>query len=144
MRESLRAEFVELVPRELQEGVLYVSREYRTAVHRCCCGCGQRVVTPLSPAKWMMREEEDGTVSLNPSIGNWSFPCRSHYWIRSGRVIEAGDMSNAQVQRGREHDARLVKSHIESKQDSVFELGSLLDLIGAAWRWLVSLVKGKK
>lgn len=143
MRESLRAEFVELVPRELQEGVIYVSREYRTAVHRCCCGCGQRVVTPLSTAKWLLHEEEDGTVSLNPSIGNWSFPCRSHYWIRSGRVIEAGDMSNAQVQRGREHDARLVKSHIDSKQDSGSESGSLLDLIGAAWRWLVSLVKGK-
>ena len=27
---------------------------------------------------------------LYPSIGNWQFPCRSHYWIRRNRIIWAG------------------------------------------------------
>ena len=27
------------------------------------------------------------TVSLSPSIGNFQFPCKSHYWIRENRVI---------------------------------------------------------
>jgi hypothetical protein len=26
------------------------------------------------------------TISLDPSIGNWSFPCQSHYWITSSEV----------------------------------------------------------
>lgn len=26
------------------------------------------------------------TVSLRPSVGNWSYPCQSHYWLRRGRV----------------------------------------------------------
>lgn len=31
------------------------------------------MVTPLNPAKWGLTEV-NGTVSLNPSVGNWSFP----------------------------------------------------------------------
>ena len=30
------------------------------------------------------------TISLNPSIGNWSYPCRSHYWIKGNRVVWDG------------------------------------------------------
>ena len=41
--------FVEFVPDELAEATLYISMPYATAVHSCLCGCGQRVVTPLSP-----------------------------------------------------------------------------------------------
>ncbi|MGW5416889.1 DUF6527 family protein [Actinomadura geliboluensis] len=28
-------------------------------------------------------------MSLDPSIGNWSLPCRSHYGVRRGRVQQA-------------------------------------------------------
>lgn len=73
------------IPEELEDGILYVSMQFGTVVHRCACGCGEEVVTPLGPAEWQL--SYDGrSISLAPSIGNWSFPCRSHYWIESGKV----------------------------------------------------------
>lgn len=78
-------EFVEFAPPELKEGVLYVSMIYASAVHRCCCGCGEKVVTPFSPTDWKLTFDGD-SVSLHPSIGNWSFKCRSHYWIERNAV----------------------------------------------------------
>jgi hypothetical protein len=44
------------------------------------------------------------TVSLDPSIGNWSFPCQSHYWIRNNRIKWAPKWSREQIERGRTHD----------------------------------------
>jgi len=71
--------------------------------HKCCCGCGQEVVTPLSPTYWKLTF--DGrSISLDPSIGNWSFPCKSHYWIRSGKVRWAGMWTHEQIEAGREAD----------------------------------------
>ena len=83
---ELRPEYVDLMPKVIEEGVLYISKKYGTAVHKCCCGCGQKVVTPLKPTEWSLSVSTGG-VSLPPSIGNWSFPCRSHYWIRDNRVV---------------------------------------------------------
>ena len=37
-------QFVEFIPKVLDEGVLYVSMTYATARHLCFCGCGMRVV----------------------------------------------------------------------------------------------------
>ena len=92
----LRHEFVDHIPEQLDDGVLYVSIRFGTVVHLCACGCGEEVVTPLSPAEW--RLTYDGrTVSLAPSIGNWSFPCRSHYWIDEGAVRWARDFSETEV-----------------------------------------------
>lgn len=88
-RHTLRHEFVEYVPETLDEGVLYVSIPYRTVVHRCCCGCGTEIATPISPADWQLMFDGD-SVSLYPSIGNWSLPCKSHYWIRENQVLWAG------------------------------------------------------
>jgi hypothetical protein len=102
----VRPQFVEFIPEELEEGVLYISQTYRTAVHRCCCGCGREVVTPLSPADWTL-EVINGAVTLRPSVGNWSLPCRSHYIIREGKVVWARDMSRDEIERGRIHDQHL-------------------------------------
>jgi Family of unknown function (DUF6527) len=78
--------FVTTVPAQPEEGVLYVSIEYATAIHLCACGCRREVITPIQPTKWSMTFD-GASVSLRPSIGNWSFPCRSHYWIdRGGNV----------------------------------------------------------
>lgn len=41
---------------------------------------------------------------MHPSIGNWSHSCRSHYVIRNGRVIQARDMSTAEIDEGRAYD----------------------------------------
>ena len=95
--------FVRSIPKDLEPGVLYLSMEYATAIHSCCCGCGNQVVTPLSPTDWQMYF--DGiSVSLTPSIGNWSFPCRSHYFITKGKIIEAAQWNKTQIQSGRKQD----------------------------------------
>jgi len=40
---ELIPEFVESVPPELEDGVIYISMIYGTAIHKCCCGCGEKV-----------------------------------------------------------------------------------------------------
>jgi len=102
-RETVVHEFVDLIPDALDEGKIYVSVEYATVVHKCCCGCGKEVVTPLSPTDWMLIFNGKA-ISLDPSIGNWSFPCRSHYWIRNNRVKWAEQWSQARIDANRAHD----------------------------------------
>jgi hypothetical protein len=99
----LAHKFVEFIPRELEPNTIYISIPYATVIHNCCCGCGNRIVTPLSPAEWKLTF--DGrTVSLEPSIGNWRYPCRSHYWIRNNRVVWSDDWSDEEVTAARRRD----------------------------------------
>lgn len=97
-------QFVEAVPKRLDDGVLYVSETYGTASHKCACGCGMRVVTPLTPTDWKLVREEDGSVSLFPSIGNWDYPCQSHYWIRGNHIVWAPKMSRSRIEAARALD----------------------------------------
>ena len=109
---KLRHEFVDHIPEQLDDDVLYVSIRFGTMVHRCACGCGEEVVTPLGAAEW--RLTYDGrTVSLTPSIGNWSFPCRSHYWIDEGIVRWARGFSEAEV--------ALVRQEARTRRDGYYE-----------------------
>ncbi len=108
--DELSCEFVTAIPDKLAAGTLYVSMEYATVVHRCCCGCGNEVVTPLSPTDWKLTYDGE-VISLHPSIGNWSFKCRSHYWIRGNLVHWAGPMSDTQVQAIRQHDLETKAAH---------------------------------
>ena len=100
---SITPRFVEFVPEELEEGILYISEVHGTAIHKCCCGCGEEVVTPLTPADWHLRKQ-GRTVSLTPSIGNWNYACQSHYWIRKNRVEWAPRMSEEQIRRVQARD----------------------------------------
>jgi hypothetical protein len=104
-RESIRHGFVDVIPDQLEEGVLYISVPYATVLHRCLCGCGAEIVTPLSPTDWELAFNGE-TVSLSPSIGNWSYPCQSHYWIRRNRVHWARRMSAREIAKVREQDRR--------------------------------------
>lgn len=97
--------FVEVVPEVLEAGTLYVCPAHATMLHLCACGCGSEVVLPLSPIDWRLTFDGE-TVSVEPSVGSWALPCRSHYVIDRGRVRWAGDWSEDEVRRGREHDRR--------------------------------------
>lgn len=111
-QQTLRPEFVVVIPERLEDGVLYICEQYRTVAHNCCCGCGQEVITPLSPADWSL-QRVGGSVTLHPSIGNWSFPCRSHYFIRRNQVVWAKSMSNSEVDRVRRRDQRDKAAYIK-------------------------------
>lgn len=108
--DELQHRFVEYIPEQLEEGMLYISIEYMTVTHLCCCGCGREVSTTLSPTDW--RLIFDGrTVSLEPSIGSWTLPCRSHYFITRNRVIWARGWSAAEIESGRRYDAARKLQH---------------------------------
>jgi hypothetical protein len=108
--QTLAHRFVRNVPRELDPGVLYISMDYATAVHSCCCGCGDRVVTPFTPTDWRMTFDGE-SVTLHPSVGNWNQKCRSHYVIQKSRVLEAGPWSASQVEAERRRDKRAKAAH---------------------------------
>lgn len=110
-------EFVEFIPEKLEERTLYISKKYGTAVHKCCCGCGREVVTPLSPTGW--RLTFDGkSVSLYPSIGSWSLPCQSHYFITKNKVTWAPRWSKRQIARGRKQEALAKKIYYARKSET--------------------------
>ena len=110
----LRHRFVDFIPGVLEEGVLYVSIEYMTVAHKCCCGCESEVSTPLSPTDW--RLIFDGrSVSLEPSIGSWCLPCRSHYWIRNNQVRWAPKWTEEQIQAGRMHSMHLKQAYFKTE-----------------------------
>ena len=99
----LEHRFVEDIPESLDPGVLYISMEYATAAHSCCCGCGEEVITPFTPTDWKMTFDGE-TISLKPSVGSWTLACRSHYVIDRGKVIEAGPWTDEQVEAERRRD----------------------------------------
>lgn len=142
--DQLAHRFVRSIPKELEPGVLYMSMEYATAIHSCCCGCGSQVVTPLSPTDWQMSFDGE-SISLSPSIGNWSFPCRSHYFIKKGKIVEAGQWESKQVEAGRKQD-RLNKARFyQTEKDlSVVKIKDESNkpinkgLLKKLWLWIFS------
>jgi len=99
----LKHEFVEFIPAELQERTLYISIRFATVSHLCPCGCKNKAVTPLKPTDWKLIFDGK-TVSLHPSVGNWSFPCRSHYWVKNNRIQWAEDRPKERIDAGRASD----------------------------------------
>lgn len=111
----LKHEFVEYIPDDLKEGTIYVSIAFVTAAHKCCCGCGNEVITPLSPTDWEVTF--DGKfISLDPSIGNWNFPCQSHYWIKRNKVRWAPRWSRKEIEAGRFHDRSVKESYFHGTE----------------------------
>jgi hypothetical protein len=108
---TIQYEFVDVIPEDIATRTLYISLKYNTAIHACMCGCGEEVVTPLSPHRGWILTYDGVSVSLFPSIGNWALPCRSHYWIDEGRVTWAPSWSDEEVREHRLLGGTIRPSH---------------------------------
>lgn len=111
----LQHKFVEFIPHKIEEGILYISLDYCTAIHRCACGCGNEVVTPISPTDWKL-SFNGKAISLHPSIGNWNFECQSHYWIKNNKVEYAGRWTKEEIDIGRVQDKNHKTQYFECDQ----------------------------
>lgn len=83
---SLETVFVHRVPDKIEEGILYVCMECNLVVHLCPCGCGEKVVLPIDSNQWILSYDGSG-ITLLPSVGNYQFKCKSHYYIRNSEVV---------------------------------------------------------
>ena len=126
LRPTFEHRFVEFVPDHLEEGVIYISIPYTTAVHKCGCGCGNQVVTPLSPRFWEITFDGE-TVTLFPSVGSWSFPCQSHYWIQRSRLISSRRWTDDEIRYARGLDAWARKRYFERQLEEDTEASKAED-----------------
>lgn len=125
-REALEPVFTHLIPTELADGSLYVSMEYATAVHRCACGCGDKVVTPLRPTDWTLTF--NGQVTLSPSVGNGQAACGSHYLIRENRIVWCRPMRRESAVAARRRD--------DAHRSAVYNRARRPSRLAQAIRWL--------
>lgn len=119
----LKHKFVDNIPEIIEDKVLYVSIKYETVIHKCVCGCGSEIVTPLSPADWRLIFNGE-TISLEPSIGNWSLDCKSHYWITKNKVKWSSKWSNDEIEKVKTSDLEAKKEHFEKTNSKEIELKS--------------------
>ena len=79
---EIKPVFVEYIPdfAEMRDHKIYISERFNTSIHKCLCGCGHKVVLPFGD-KWWNMERKNGKITISPSIGNYNFPCQSHYII---------------------------------------------------------------
>jgi hypothetical protein len=141
---KVNVELVGDIPEKLHPGIVYVSRQHRTAMHLCCCGCGREVVTPLSPAAWSARIE-GRLVTIYPSIGNASFPCQSHYWIRRGRVQWATPWTKGENSLGWQRDRALEAEYLSTadRENQGWTEEGVVVVRQGIWDWLKRLLFGR-
>ncbi|CAG9000908.1 MAG: hypothetical protein CENE_02915 [Candidatus Celerinatantimonas neptuna] len=133
--------FVEFIPDQIENGKIYISDEYEIAIHKCCCGCGEEVVTPLSPVDWQYKITSNG-VSLFPSIGNWKYRCQSHYFIRDNGILWAKGMSPAQIRRVEQKDIADKQRFIQERNKKRTYFG-LVSLVVKLWNLVKCLFRFK-
>lgn len=92
---TYRVDKVERLPEVLDENVVYLSEEYGLAALKCACGCGHRVTLLVGDGHTV--KEIGGLADISPSVGVWDAACRSHFWIRNGKVIWATEFSEAEI-----------------------------------------------
>ncbi|MFA5296973.1 MAG: DUF6527 family protein [Lutibacter sp.] len=132
---KLEHRFVEFIPKELEENVLYISIRFRTAIHKCACGCGIKTVTPLSPTDWKLIFNGK-SVSLRPSIGNWSFPCQSHYWISENDIEWAPKWDKKMIKKGREESKYDKKRYYNNSNQASAQDDSITKNVWWKFSWL--------
>ena len=115
---TLNPKFVDKIPEIIENGNIYISIPFNIAIHKCCCGCGNEVVTPINPTDWTLIYD-GSSISLDPSIGNWSFNCQSHYWIRNNKIIWSKKWSRKEIDKNRKYDEVMKKDYFKNKNNFI-------------------------
>lgn len=87
--DTLKPEFVELIPDTIEHGILYISEKHGHVTFICPCGCGKTGISlkPVWDDGWDMTKNGD-MVTFSPSILQRG-GCKSHYFIRENKIIWA-------------------------------------------------------
>lgn len=79
-------------PKDFQSHIVYLQgkpgQEW-LAGFSCPCGCQEQIELILSPAKppcWRLIKHSGDEVTLSPSVWR-SVGCRSHFFLRKGKII---------------------------------------------------------
>ena len=136
--------FVDFIPDIVKEGILYISLDYGAVIHKCACGCGSEVNTPLTSTGWKMIYNGEA-ISLKPSVGNWSFDCKSHYWITNNEVEWSLKWSDETIHEVRavEYSEREEYYRNKDSQNSEDRLSDSVDLLKSKPKkrgWFQSLI----
>lgn len=92
----LQTTWVEDLPDNLAINTIYITGEnehWWFAAMLCPCRCGETLYMNLQPATrpvWQLFRHKEGTITLHPSIWR-TVGCRSHFFIRRGRVYWCGN-----------------------------------------------------
>ena len=84
---ELKPVYVEYMPKDKEQGILYISKKFGLACHLCACGCGVNTVTPIGPGEWSLSNDSE-EITLRPSIGNFNGerPYHAHYYITKNKI----------------------------------------------------------
>jgi len=84
-KESVTPEYIEFMPEvdDMKENTIYISLKFSVTGHRCLCGCGSLTILPINNDGWNMTDN-DNKLTFTPSVGNFQYPCKSHYIITKG------------------------------------------------------------
>lgn len=80
---TIKPVFVDVIPDFYVQDEVYISMKYKVSKHLCLCGCGEMTIMPfdLIPNQWWTIVENGDLISFIGSVGNFRFPCKSHYII---------------------------------------------------------------
>jgi len=132
----------ESFPERLEPSVVYVSQEDALACHLCACGCGYEVALELGRGGWKLSIVDD-KISLYPSIGNGSHPCKSHYFITDGVVDWSTEYTPTMIAKARRADnprAHRPPEPIVRAGWWTFIKARFISLS----KWVVSIISGRK
>ena len=84
---ELKPVYFKYIPEELEIGLMYISLEFKVAIHLCACGCGIKTVTPIGKGGWTLTKNDERVI-LRPSIGNfaWEKTYHAHYYITDNKI----------------------------------------------------------
>ena len=92
-RRRYRTEWVEDLPEGAQRETVYIVGGRRHPFYAVIVcprrACRQVIHLDLShqvEKRWRLREHQDGSISLCPSVHVTAMRCGCHYWFREGRI----------------------------------------------------------